>query len=144
MANLVDSGYGRATKLLDDQHRRGSVPGAASAYNRPMSSVFVVLCTFPNADEASNVAKTLVGEELVACINIVPGLRSIYRWQGEIHDASEVLAVIKTTEAGFPALEQRLAALHSYDCPEILALPVNQGHAPYIDWVLGNVSSTTT
>jgi len=108
-----------------------------------MSSVVVVLCTLPNPQTAEEIARALVGEELAACVNIVPGLRSIYRWQGQVQDEPEVLAIIKTTDTAFAALEARLAELHPYECPEILALPVNSGHAPYIDWVLGNVSSGT-
>jgi len=103
----------------------------------------VVLCTLPNSETAAEVARTLVGEQLAACVNIVPGLRSIYRWQGQVQDEPEILAIIKTSEEAFPRLEARLAELHPYDCPEILALPVNSGHAPYIDWVLGNVSSAS-
>ncbi len=100
-----------------------------------MGKTIMVFCTFPDAEQASAAASALVEESLAACVNIIPGLRSIYRWQGKVHDDAEVMTIIKTSEARFPALEERLAALHPYDCPEILGLDVSAGHAPYLRWV---------
>jgi periplasmic divalent cation tolerance protein len=97
--------------------------------------VVVVFSTFPSADKAAEVARTLVSENLVACVNVVPGVRSIYRWKGELCDDSEVLAVMKTTSERADALIARLVALHPYEVPEALALPVTTGNAKYIDWV---------
>ena len=97
--------------------------------------VVVVFSTFPNADKAAEVARTLVTENLVACVNVVPGVRSIYRWKGELCDDSEVLAVMKTTEERTGALIARLGELHPYEVPEVLALPVTTGSAKYIEWV---------
>ena len=95
----------------------------------------VVLSTFPGPDQAAAVARTLVEERLAACVNLVPAVRSIYRWQGAVQDDAEALAIIKTTDERLPALRERLAALHPYDVPEILALPVADGHAPYLAWL---------
>ena len=102
-----------------------------------MTDVVVVLCTFPAGELAAQVARTVVEEGLAACVNLVPQVRSIYRWEGATCDDLEQLAVAKTTAAGFEALRARLVALHPYAVPEVLALPVAAGHAPYLDWVRG-------
>ncbi len=104
------------------------------------ANVRVVLCTFPSADKAAEIARVLVEEKLCACVNILPGVRSIYRWQGEVSDDSEVLALIKTTSERFPPLADRLRSLHPYEVPEIIALDVADGHAPYLAWVASSVS----
>lgn len=100
----------------------------------------VVFSTFPGAERAAEVARTLVDERLAACVNLVPAVRSIYRWQGAVQDDTEALAIIKTTSERLPALRERLAALHPYDVPEILALPVADGHAPYLAWLAAETS----
>jgi len=98
------------------------------------SDVVVVLSTMPPA-AAEGLAETLVGERLAACVNLVGPVRSIYRWDGAIQKDDEILAVIKTTAARFDAMAARLRELHPYQVPEIVALPVGAGHAPYLDWV---------
>jgi periplasmic divalent cation tolerance protein len=103
------------------------------------TDVVVVLCTLPPGDAASAIAQTLVEERLAACVNLVPGVRSIYRWQGAICDEPEQLAIIKTTADGVAALKARLVALHPYDVPEVLALPVADGHLPYLGWIRQSV-----
>ena len=97
--------------------------------------VVAVLSTLPTDDRGPAVARALVDERLAACVNLVPGLRSIYRWQGAVQDDGEVLAIIKTTRARLPALLARLPALHPYELPEALVLPVAGGHLPYLAWV---------
>jgi periplasmic divalent cation tolerance protein len=97
--------------------------------------VFVVLSTFPNPDKAAEIARVLVDERLAACVNLVPSVRSIYRWQGAVSDDTETLALIKTTGDRFDALAARLRELHPYEVPEMLALEVAAGHAPYVAWV---------
>ena len=99
------------------------------------TDVLVVFCTFSDADTAAKVGGALVKDRLAACVNVLPQLRSIYEWEGEICDDPEALAVIKTTRDRFESLQSRLAELHPYDCPEILGLPVEQGHADYLQWV---------
>jgi periplasmic divalent cation tolerance protein len=98
-------------------------------------SVIVVFSTFPSEDRAADIARTLVSEGHAACANLVPPVRSIYRWQGELCDERETLAIFKTTRDRFDTLRERLVALHPYEVPEVIALPVEAGHAPYLDWV---------
>ena len=99
------------------------------------TDVLVVLCTFPAGDAAANAAARLVEERLAACVNIVSGVQSVFRWKGAVSREEEVLAVIKTTTDRFATLKVRLIELHSYDCPEVIALEVERGHMPYLDWV---------
>jgi len=99
------------------------------------SSVRVALSTAPDADTAARIARALVEERLAACVNLVPAVRSIYRWQDRIEDQAEVLLVIKTRAERVEALGARLRALHPYELPELVALPVSAGLAPYLDWV---------
>lgn len=100
-----------------------------------MSDHVVVLMTAPSAEVAGDIARALVGEGLAACVNVVPGVRSIYRWKGELCDDAEVLCVMKTRAERFEALRARAVALHPYEVPEIIALPLAAGHAPYLAWI---------
>jgi len=95
----------------------------------------LVICTFPDADRAAAVGRTLVEERLAACMNVLPGARSIYRWQGKVCDEPEAVALLKTTAARFDALRARLIELHPYDCPEVLALVVDDGNPAYLAWL---------
>lgn len=99
----------------------------------------VVLVTASSPEEAARVARALVDEQLAACVNIVPGLRSIYRWQGGVEDAEEVLLIIKTGRHLLAALTERVHALHSYTVPEVVALPIIGGAAPYLEWLAAEV-----
>jgi periplasmic divalent cation tolerance protein len=103
------------------------------------ADVVVVVSTFPTAEAAAAAARALVEERLAACVNVVPGVRSIYRWQGAVEDSAEVLAVVKTTRAGYAALAARLVELHPYEVPEVIALPVVDGSARYLEWVAASV-----
>ena len=100
-----------------------------------MTDALLVFTTLPTADAAAEVAKILVGEKLAACANILPALRSIYRWQGQVQDESEVLVLLKTQRVHYARLKARILELHPYDVPEVLAIPVEQGHAAYLDWI---------
>ncbi len=91
--------------------------------------------TAADADEANRLARSLVEEGLAACATLVPSVRSIYRWQGVVEEATEVLLILKTGAAQIPALEARLRALHSYQTPEFLVLPVESGSADYLAWL---------
>ena len=102
-----------------------------------MTDVRVVLVACPSPDVAASLARTLVEEGHAACGNLVPGVRSIYRWEGKVHDEPEVLLVLKTTAARFEALRARVVALHPYTLPEVVSLVVDAGHAPYLAWVAG-------
>jgi|SRR5581483_6340159 len=95
----------------------------------------VVLTTLPNGNRARGFARALVGEKLAACVNIVPGLRSVYRWKGAVHDDREVLCVVKTSRAKLKKLKQRLKSLHPYEVPELIALPITDGSEPYLRWL---------
>lgn len=99
------------------------------------------LITVPTADEASRIARALVDERLAACVNVVSGVHSVYRWGGAVEEADEVLLMVKTTGAGFERLRDRVLALHSYHVPEIIALPVERGHLDYLEWIRESVGS---
>jgi periplasmic divalent cation tolerance protein len=98
-------------------------------------SVRLVLCTAPDSPATRQLVRTLVEERLVACGNIVSGVTSLYRWLGEMEQASEALLVFKTTLQAWPRLQERLVELHPYEVPEVLLLNVEDGNVPYLDWV---------
>ena len=104
-------------------------------------AVVVVLATFPDEAVAGAVAVALVSEGLVACVNLLPAVRSVYRWQGAVETASEVLAVMKTRAGGVDDVVARVKALHPYEVPEVIALPVVAGLPASLQWV---ISETTT
>jgi periplasmic divalent cation tolerance protein len=95
----------------------------------------VVLVTAGSEDEAARIGGALVTERLAACVNVVGPIRSIYRWQGAVEDAREWLLVAKARATDLAALEARVRALHSYEVPEVLALPVYGGSAAYLSWL---------
>ena len=97
----------------------------------------VVLVTTPDGDTARTIARTLVEERLAACGNILPGLTSIYRWQGAIDESAETLLILKTSDDRLAAMSERVIQLHPYDVPEVLALRIDAGHQPYLDWLDG-------
>lgn len=99
------------------------------------SEPIVVLMTAANGEEATRLAEMLVGAHLAACVQILPEMESVYRWQGQVERQSEVLLIAKTTREKFDELEREVRALHSYDTPEIIAFPVITGSAPYLDWL---------
>ncbi len=100
------------------------------------TSVRVVLCTVPSEEVGVQIAQTLLNEHLVACVNIVPGVRSLYRYKGKLEDDRELLLVMKTTEDRLATLTRRVPELHPYEVCEVIALEVSAGHAPYLSWVL--------
>jgi periplasmic divalent cation tolerance protein len=102
-------------------------------------SVASVYAIFANAEEAERIGRQVIEERLAACINILPPIQSIYRWQGSIETADEVAAILKTKGAQVDALIMRIAALHSYDVPCIVNWPVNKLLGDYAEWVEDNV-----
>ena len=104
------------------------------------SEVRVVLVTAPDAATAEALARRLVEERLAACANLIPAVRSIYRWEGEVQDDAEVLLILKTRKARVTALAARVQALHPYDLPEVIALTASGGSAAYLDWVIAESS----
>ncbi len=95
----------------------------------------VVFMTAANGEEATRLAEMLVGAHLAACVQILPEMESVYRWQGKIERQAEVLLLAKTTRGKFAELEREVRALHSYDTPEIVAVPIVAGSAPYLEWL---------
>ena len=99
--------------------------------------ISVVLMTAPDEAVAEKIAHALLDERLIACANLLPGVRSLYTWEGKRCDEREVLVVMKTA-ADFEALRARVCALHPYAVPELLKLSVPEAHRPYVDWVLSS------
>lgn len=100
-----------------------------------VSDAIVVFMTASNGEEAARLADMLVGAHLAACVQILPEMESVYRWQGKIERAAEILLLAKTTRSKFEELEREVRALHSYDTPEIIAVPVVAGSTPYLEWL---------
>jgi len=100
-----------------------------------MSEALIVLTNCPNADIADRIARTLVESGLAACVNRLAPVDSIYRWQGAVERATETPLLVKTTRARYTEVEQAIRALHPYEVPEIIAVPVAAGFAPYLRWV---------
>lgn len=107
-----------------------------------MSEHLLVLCTVPDEPAADRISEALVTARLAACVNRLGGLRSRFRWEGAVQDEDELLLVIKTRAAAFEALRQAIAAVHPYSVPEIIALPIVAGHAPYLAWIDSQVDAT--
>jgi periplasmic divalent cation tolerance protein len=105
------------------------------------TKMVVALVVAPSHDVASGIARTLVEERLCACVNLMP-VQSVYEWQGTLQDGAEVLMVAKLPAAGFERFRLRVAGLHPYEVPEILALEVKAAHAPYAAWVTAQTPST--
>ncbi len=103
-----------------------------------MSEVYIVYTTASNEEEAVTITSAVVDEHLAACGNIIPHIRSIYRWQGVVEDESEAAVVLKTHAGRVDALIQRIKTLHSYDVPDIVAFPIDRGYPPYLDWIRAN------
>jgi periplasmic divalent cation tolerance protein len=102
-----------------------------------MTDKRIVLSTAGSEDEARKIAGHLVERQLAACVNIVPHIESIYRWQGKVESSREWLLLIKTNAERFPAVRDAIRALHSYALPECLALSIEDGSAEYLDWLAG-------
>ncbi len=95
----------------------------------------IMLCTAPDQQTAETLARAVVGDGLVACVNIIAQVKSIYRWKGKVCEDGEQLLVMKTSKARLVELSARVRALHPYDTPELIATPLSGGWAPYVDWV---------
>ena len=95
----------------------------------------VVLVTAKDEAQANKIAEKLVAEKLAACANIVPGIQSIFHWKGKLDRAQEVLLILKSRRRHFPAIVKTVQALHSYDVPEVIALPIIEGNKDYLDWL---------
>lgn len=100
----------------------------------------VVLCTCPDRETGARIARHLVDEHLAACVNVVPGILSIYTWEGTRHEDEEVLLVIKTRAERFQSVQETVRTLHPYELPEIIAVEIKDGLRPYLDWITGAVT----
>ncbi len=109
---------------------------AVRSHDNTMSDQpLLTLCTCPDLETAKRLASAVVEERLAACVNLLGGLLSVYRWQGHIEQDTETLLLIKTRSGRFAELSQRLAALHPYEVPEIIALPITDGLPAYFEWI---------
>ncbi|MDH3975060.1 MAG: divalent-cation tolerance protein CutA [Deltaproteobacteria bacterium] len=104
-----------------------------------MPKHMTVFMTAPNEEEGAAIAKKLVEESLCACVNIIPKVRSVYRWEGKVFDESEVMMVAKTASSLAPMLVKRVKELHSYDVPEVICIPIATGSGDYLDWIDASV-----
>lgn len=103
-------------------------------------AVVLAITTLPTTVDGEAFVRALLEERLVACGTLLPGARSVYRWEGAVEGATETAVLLKTTATRVPALRERLPALHPYDIPELLILPCNDGFPPYLAWVKSEVS----
>lgn len=108
----------------------------------PQTNALVIMTTVANADEAAHLVRALLERRLIACGTILPGVRSLYRWEGKIADEQEVVVLLKTQASRLDAIEVAFGELHSYKLPELLALPVQEGLAKYLDWITAETSLT--
>ena len=106
-----------------------------------MTEVLILVCTCPDAATARRLAGGLLERKLAACVNILPEIRSMYRWQGELHDDSEALMVVKTVHQAYAEVEAWLLQHHPYDVPEVLAVQVQAGSAAYLEWVQNEIET---
>ena len=115
---------------------------ATAKYMTEKDKIIIAVTTCPSDEVARRIAEALVGERLAACVNRISGVQSTYIWKGEALTDSEVLLIIKTTEARFSALQVRLMDLHPYELPELVAIPVCAGAEKYLAWVADTVKSS--
>ena len=102
---------------------------------------FLVLTNLPDREAAIKLAHTLVSKRLAACVNVLDGCTSLYRWQGEIQSEREIPVLIKTRSDRFASLQQEILACHPYELPEVIAVPVGAGLEPYLDWISAQVDA---
>jgi periplasmic divalent cation tolerance protein len=108
-----------------------------------MTDILIALTTCPSSESAELIANTLMIEGLATCVHQVAGVQSTYMWRGKLHNDHEIQLVIKTTQQQWATLETRVKALHPYEVPELIAIPVCAGSQSYLDWVRQNTASTT-
>jgi periplasmic divalent cation tolerance protein len=104
--------------------------------NNMQTEILLVFTNLPDRTSAEHVARALIEQQAAACVNIMQGCTSLYRWQGQLETADEVPLLAKTTRAAYPRLEQTIRKLHPYELPEIIAVPVNAGLQEYMNWVI--------
>ncbi len=97
--------------------------------------IWLAMTNAPDMPTAQAIARSLVGAKLAACVNILPAVHSVYRWQGAVEEATEVTLLIKTTQRRYPQLQRAIVAAHPYEVPEVIGWPLADGHPPYLHWV---------
>ncbi|KAI7745844.1 hypothetical protein M8C21_025314 [Ambrosia artemisiifolia] len=123
------------SKKQQQQHHSTSTNIRMEASNQKTVPSIVVYVTVPNKEAGKKLASSIVKEKLAACVNRVPGIESVYLWEGEIQTDSEELLIIKTRESLLNALTEHVKANHEYDVPEVIALPITGGSVPYLEWL---------
>jgi periplasmic divalent cation tolerance protein len=108
-----------------------------------MHQILAILTNAPDEATAHRIARELVGQRLAACVNILPGVQSIYSWEGSVEEAREIPLLIKTTAARYAALETALKAMHPYEIPELIAMPITAGLPSYLAWVASETAKET-
>lgn len=103
-----------------------------------MTDFILILTTWPDQASAEEAAKLWLDKNLVACVNILPKMRSLYKWEGELHSGTEHQMLLKTTTRRANELQQAILSAHPYECPEILHLPLSGGYEHYLNWITGN------
>ena len=101
--------------------------------------MLIVYVTYPSHEDAQRVSRAVIEARLAACANVFSAHQSLYWWDGAVQEDGEVAVIYKTTEAGFAALKDKIIALHPYDVPCIVAVPIEKGHQPFLDWVAGQI-----
>jgi periplasmic divalent cation tolerance protein len=133
--NQINSAHQRDSHCTKRPEDNGTIGFRFLFHFFEMADEIVVLSTCSSADEAEKLARLLVEERLAACVSIVPGVRSFYRWQGAVESAAEWMLLAKSSRSLFPALAAALGQAHSYEVPEVVALPVSDGSAKYLEWL---------
>ncbi|MCP4136221.1 MAG: divalent-cation tolerance protein CutA [bacterium] len=103
-----------------------------------MNEYCVIFCTVSSKEEGRKIAEKLLQEKLAPCLNIVDGITSLYTWKGEVCDEPEFLCIIKTRKSLFEKVREAIISVHSYEVPEVIQLPIEAGHAPYLQWISDN------
>jgi periplasmic divalent cation tolerance protein len=116
------------------------IRGPAHGARFYMTNKRLVLTAASSPEESKKIARALVESRLAACVNIIPKIESVYRWEGKVEEAHEYLLLIKTTQEAFPRLREMIQQLHSYDVPECIALSVEEGSQAYLNWIDASVS----
>ncbi len=105
--------------------------------------ILLAMTNVPDMATAQAMARSLVEAKLAACVNILPAVQSVYRWQGAIEQASEITLLVKTTQRRYPQLQRAIIAAHPYELPEVIAWPLSEGHPPYLHWVIAETRTDT-
>lgn len=105
--------------------------------------ILLVMTNVPDASTAQAMARALVEAKLAACVNLLPGVQSVYRWQGAIEEVHEITLLIKTLRRHYPQLQRAIVAAHPYDVPEVIAWPLSEGHLPYLHWIAAETEPDT-